>query len=204
MISTYRVSHLCADNVCDTVRSFLSFGLYVHPDKCSLLPKQDVVSLGFVVNSLLMIIFLTPYKAGNLRALCEQVEKYFTIRCIIYNYIANVIGKLIAALPGVEFGRLHCPHVGPCYMNSWDPDILGDAPVPNFSCNSITCKWFHTFHLIDISDSAVLASSCKFIRTWDIFSSSNHETPEMRLKHAICPNYCHSNRSGKYKRWLAA
>ena len=64
--------------------------------------------LGFVVNSLLMIVSLTPYKAEKLRALCEQVlhGNYFTIQ-----FIASVIGKLIAALPGVEFGRLHYRHL---------------------------------------------------------------------------------------------
>ena len=60
--------------------------------------------LGFLNNSLLMIVKLPLEKKERLRDLCMQTLqcKTSTIQCI-----ARVIGSLASALPGVEFGRLH-------------------------------------------------------------------------------------------------
>jgi hypothetical protein len=138
----------CASNVCDTVRSFISLGLYPHPDKCCLIPKQEIVVLGFVVNSLLMIVTLTPDKKKQLLDLCAQVLKGgpFPIQ-----FIASVIGKLIAAFPGVEFGRLHYRHlerdkIKALALNSGD----FNASMSLSSSAIQDVEWWHV-HVMDAS-----------------------------------------------------
>ena len=97
------ISH-CTVNLSDTVRLFIALGLHVHPDKCILIPSQEILMLGFLINSLLMTVKLPLEKKERLRDLCMQIlhGTRFTIQCI-----ASLIGSLVSALPGVEFGRLH-------------------------------------------------------------------------------------------------
>jgi hypothetical protein len=94
----------CADNVSDSVRLFISLGLHVHPDKCALIPSQELFILGFLINSLLMIVKLPLEKKVKLRDRCLQALRGNTLTI---QFVASVIGTLISALPGVEFGRLH-------------------------------------------------------------------------------------------------
>ena len=88
----------CAANVCNIVQRFISLGFYPHPDKCCLLPTQEIVVLGFVINSLLMTVSLTADKKTQLYELCSQVLKGGPLSI---QSIASLIGKLIAALPGI-------------------------------------------------------------------------------------------------------
>ena len=97
----------CASNVCNTVQHFISLGFYPHPDKCCLLPTQEIVVLGFVINSLLMTVSLTADKT-QLYELCSHVLKGGNLSI---QSIASLIGKLIAALPGIEFGQLYYRHL---------------------------------------------------------------------------------------------
>ncbi|CAB4006638.1 Hypothetical predicted protein [Paramuricea clavata] len=94
----------CAVNVSDSVRLFISLGLHVHPDKCVLIPSQELLILGFLINSLLMIVKLPLEKKVKLRDLCLQALRG---NKLTIQFVASVIGTLISALPGVEFGRLH-------------------------------------------------------------------------------------------------
>jgi hypothetical protein len=48
----------CAVNVSYSVSLFISLGLQIHPDKCALIPSQELLILGFLINSLLMIVKL--------------------------------------------------------------------------------------------------------------------------------------------------
>ena len=66
----------CVLNISDTVRLFISLSLHVHPDKCVLTPSQEILMLGFLINSLLMIVKLPLEKKEHLRDLCLQ-----TLQC---------------------------------------------------------------------------------------------------------------------------
>ena len=56
----------------------------------------------------MIIVTLTPDKKKQLLDLCAQVLKGSPLTI---QFIDSVIGKLIAAFPGVEFGRLHYRHL---------------------------------------------------------------------------------------------
>jgi hypothetical protein len=61
---------LCLDNVKATIALFHKLGLVTHSDKSILLPTQQIVFLGFQLNSLTMTILLTPDKACRVKAAC--------------------------------------------------------------------------------------------------------------------------------------
>ena len=48
----------CIENVIDTILMFDQFGFVVHPEKSVFTPKQQIVFLGFVINSVTMKVYL--------------------------------------------------------------------------------------------------------------------------------------------------
>ncbi len=95
----------CVANVIDTLLLLDSLGLVIHPERSVLMPSQEIVTLGFLINSVTMTIRLTTAKATDLKKECEsllQSNKSPTIR-----WVAKVIGKIVASFPGVMYGPLY-------------------------------------------------------------------------------------------------
>jgi hypothetical protein len=95
----------CVGNVIDTILLLDSLGWVVHPLKSILIPAQEIITLGFVINSVSMTIRLTVEKASDLKKSCERLlnsSKPLTIRAV-----AAVIGKIVASFPGVMYGPLY-------------------------------------------------------------------------------------------------
>lgn len=103
-----RTRDSCAENVTDTVQLLRSLGFIVHPDKSVFQPTQCIQYLGMEINSVSMTVKLTPEKAANLAETAKQTlkRKQLSIRDL-----AKVIGKIVAAFPGVKFGPLHYRHL---------------------------------------------------------------------------------------------
>ena len=94
----------CVRNVVDTILQFDALGFIIHPDKSAFIPSQELVLLGFIINSVHMTITLTPEKKGVLKELCHSLisKQLPTIR-----EVAQVIGKIISSFPGVAHGPLY-------------------------------------------------------------------------------------------------
>lgn len=95
----------CVGNVIDTILLFDSLGWVVHPLKSIFIPAQEIITLGFIINSVSMTIRLTVEKACDLKKSCENIlksNKSLTIRAV-----ATVIGKIVASFPGVMYGPLY-------------------------------------------------------------------------------------------------
>lgn len=93
----------CAWNVHKTVTLLDKVGFTVHPEKSVLKPSQEIQFLGFLINSQEWTIRLTPRKVEGIVSQCKDfLEKsWCTIR-----KLAELIGKLVAAEPGVPFAPL--------------------------------------------------------------------------------------------------
>lgn len=80
----------CVSNVLDTFLQFEELGFIIHPDKSAFIPSQELVLLGFIINSIDMTIILTPEKKLAIKQLClSLISKHMpTIR-----EVAQVIGK---------------------------------------------------------------------------------------------------------------
>ncbi|XP_028394449.1 uncharacterized protein LOC114518643 [Dendronephthya gigantea] len=94
----------CVSNVIDTLLQFDALGFIIHPDKSAFIPSQELLLLGFIINSVEMTITLTPEKKVALKQLClALISKHMpTIR-----EVAQVIGKIISSFPGVAHGPLY-------------------------------------------------------------------------------------------------
>ena len=98
----------CHENLRKAIFLFLKLGFTLHPEKSVLVPSQSLIFLGFWLDSVTMTVSLTQEKKATLKLLClKALEK----RNLIIRFVAQVIGKIVSSLPGVEFGRLHYRHL---------------------------------------------------------------------------------------------
>ena len=93
----------CSDNAQATWKLFSDLGFSIHPVKSVLTPVQILVFLGFVLNSITMRVSLTPEKGQRIADMCAELLQ--TVRPTI-RHVAQVVGSLVAAFPGVKYGSL--------------------------------------------------------------------------------------------------
>lgn len=93
----------CAKNIIDTVSLFDSLGLTINVEKSVLELVQQITFLGFVLCSVTMTVRLTNIRKDEIENLCQEMLK--TRRTTIKTF-AKLIGKLVAAIPGVEYALL--------------------------------------------------------------------------------------------------
>ena len=98
----------CELNVKTTLNLLCKAGFLINTDKSQLKPSQIITFLGFELNSELMSISLPASKRFEILTMCQTLlnSNLFSIR-----FVARVIGKLVAALPAVQFGPLYYRHL---------------------------------------------------------------------------------------------
>ena len=62
--STYQK---CAINVLDSVQMLDNLGLVIHPEKSVFIPQQKMIFLGFIIDSVRMIVMLTEDNIHKLK-----------------------------------------------------------------------------------------------------------------------------------------
>lgn len=94
----------CYHNTLNIIHEFQNLGFVIHPDKSQFEPTQEIIFLGFVINSVHMTVRLTIAKERSLRKLVDQL---LTISKPTIRFVAKVVGTLVAAFPAVKFAPLH-------------------------------------------------------------------------------------------------
>ena len=94
----------CEQFLYKSIRLFDDLGFVVHPTKSNFIPSQEVVYLGFTLNSRDMTVSVTQEKKEKLLQFIH--ECLFAPRLTI-RAVACLVGKLIACLPGSQFGALY-------------------------------------------------------------------------------------------------
>ena len=99
----------CCANLIDTVSLFTQLGLLVHPEKCALIPSQEIIMLGFIINSRTMTVKLPPEKALALKSSCDMfIKKCHTRHThFVIREVAQIVGKLVSSFPAVLQGPLY-------------------------------------------------------------------------------------------------
>ena len=94
----------CIKNIIDTVTLLRSLGFTVDAEKSQFLPTQELDILGFTINSVNMTASLKKEKKEKLAYIIRKTinKKFIKIR-----KLAQVIGKIVIALPGSRFGALY-------------------------------------------------------------------------------------------------
>ncbi len=98
----------CQRTVIKAVKIYDDLDFVSHPEKSLLIPSQEIVYLGFVINSVSMRVSLTPKKRDDLRRfICEILSSSsLTIRVV-----ACLIGKIVSSLPASVYGPLYYRHL---------------------------------------------------------------------------------------------
>ena len=94
----------CRKNVSATINLSLKLGCVVHPRISVLEETQEVVFLGFILNSRDMIISLTPEKATTLKRLCLAA---IDTQQISIRILAQLVGQMVATFPSVERDKVY-------------------------------------------------------------------------------------------------
>ena len=94
----------CAKNVVDTVKLLDTLGFVVHPEKSVFIPTQKLVFLGFILDSVSMLVYLTPEKALKLK---QAATDLFNCKNPTIREVAKVLGLIVSSFPGVAYGPLH-------------------------------------------------------------------------------------------------
>ena len=95
----------CVVNVLDTFMLLDNLGFVIHPIKSILKPSQQIITLGFLINSLTMTIRLTRDKAIDLKNACKALRTASKLQTI--REVGRIIGKIVASFPGVMYGPLY-------------------------------------------------------------------------------------------------
>lgn len=93
---------LCKINIDVTIQHLKRLG-FVISQKSDLNPKQEMEFLGLVFNSIRMDISLPERKK---KGLLKVGTKLMTESCVSIRYLAEFIGSLVAATPGVKMAQL--------------------------------------------------------------------------------------------------
>ena len=95
--------HECVKNIDETVTLMDELGLTPHPEKSIIVPTQIIEFVGYVLNSVNMIVTLPQEKVIKIIKQCKEIlqKELITIR-----ELAKLIGKLVATEPAVPYAGL--------------------------------------------------------------------------------------------------
>jgi len=93
----------CAKNV-DPVKVMDNLGFVVHPEKSVLIPTQKLVFLGFIIDSVSMLVYLTPERVFKLK---QAATDLFNCKNPTIRDVAKVLGLIASSVSCVAYGPLH-------------------------------------------------------------------------------------------------
>jgi hypothetical protein len=94
----------CQQNIEDSVQLMRDLGFIVNLEKSVLTPSHMVEFLGFDLNSIDMTVRVTERKRQKIIDLCKEIKTQKVVRIRL---MASLIGKLVSACNGAEFGSLY-------------------------------------------------------------------------------------------------
>ena len=94
----------CLENVNCTASLFKKLGFYLHPTKSIVIPTQQLIFLGFVLNSIAMTV--TPSE-GKIQKLVTACRSLLNNSNPTTQEVCQVIGLIVSNFPGAEYGPLH-------------------------------------------------------------------------------------------------
>ena len=94
----------CENNIQHTREILENLGFTIHPQKSILTPTQELIFLGFIINSKTMTLTITSEKKEKIYNQCLKlyISSVNTIRDV-----ASVIGNLVAAMQAAPYGLMH-------------------------------------------------------------------------------------------------
>ena len=94
---------ICEENIHKTMHLYDKLGFVINLKKSQIVPTQRIRILGFVIDSVKMIITLTEEKKQKLKTLLLNLLR---INKPTIRYLAKVIGTIISCMPAAILGPL--------------------------------------------------------------------------------------------------
>ena len=94
----------CAHTLNATITLLQRLGFTINPHKSNLFPSQELVFLGFVINSVTMTVALTTEKKEKL---IKMIHSLLLKDTVSIRKVATIIGKMVSSLPGSLYGPLY-------------------------------------------------------------------------------------------------
>ena len=94
----------CSANVDATVSLFSELGFYLHDDKSVFKPTQQLIFLGFQLDSRTMTVSPTIQKVSKTIQACTTLKNK---QSPLISDVAEVIGILVSNFPGMDYGPLY-------------------------------------------------------------------------------------------------
>ena len=112
----------CLNSIRAFLEVFVSLGFLPHPTKCMLTPSQQVVALGFVLNSVTMRISMQLEKVQQITAFAREMLDRTHLTA---HDIACLVGFFVSCFRATPLGKLHYRHLEICKLkalckNNWD------------------------------------------------------------------------------------
>ena len=106
-----RTRHECKCNYDENLSLLQFLGWYINFDKSISNPTQNILHMGFYINTVDMIVYLPEEKKDKIVKFCSDLRnsKKKTIR-----FVARVIGILVSTFSAVEYGRMHYRNLEKC------------------------------------------------------------------------------------------
>ena len=94
----------CERNVKDTVRLITDVGFITHEQKSVLVPTQQIIFLGNLIDSVSMTVTLPKEKVANIVQACSELQNMTFAKI---RQVARVLGLMVSTFSAVEFAPLH-------------------------------------------------------------------------------------------------
>ena len=94
----------CFDNISKIILLLFKVGFVINPEKSTFNFCQEIEYLGFVINSMKVIVSLTPAKKQKILSLCVKLRptEQPPVR-----QVAQLLGTLYSSFIAVPYGKLH-------------------------------------------------------------------------------------------------
>ena len=131
----------CLGNVKDTVTLLNKLGLLIHPDKSVLYPTQQIVFLGFQVNSVTMSLHL-------------QLKEHVRLRMLVLIY------RITSPLPFERCSNLGFTHIQYARGHVWANTLGGGSEIFSFQYSLFLLAIFNiaTFNIPIVMFPSVLSN----------------------------------------------
>ena len=94
-------------NVMTIIDIAIKAGYIPHPIKSKLDPKQILIHLGFIFNSINMTVRITEERVQKILELCKLIiSKYENKQAVTIKKLASLSGCIVASFPGNQYGKL--------------------------------------------------------------------------------------------------
>ena len=91
----------CRANVTKTLQCLKNLGFFIHSHESIFIPTQNIIFIGFQINTQRMSIVLTDRKKQRIKSMAkDMISKKSTKR-----EVASLLGNILASFEAVQYGR---------------------------------------------------------------------------------------------------